>query len=536
VPTVHNDVGESFVAEYAEKLFYFCLRKCGDADEAEDLTSDITLNILLALRNGAVPRDFKAWVWQIARNRYAKWAEQKRRRRESVSGADWYELDEYDAAEPTPEAELIHAEDLSGLRRELAFIASDYREIVVAHYIDDRTLEDIARSLSLPGATVRSKLRRAREKLKEGMKMSREFGVLSYKPENIDMRFNCSEFPRDGEPWGSMGRRLGMNIALAAYRTPSTAEELAIELGVALPYMEDELDNMARLTLMRKNGNKYETAFFIISAKAQERVNEHVSGLARPLADALTRYLDFEAKCRDAQGKRWYGGVQSPEAMKWARLMLLTDRVKNRTLASAGGGVPGFTLRPNGAHWDCIGLEQTENGITSFIGEHGSGKFGQFRFDYMDIHKLTPSFLAEEQRAAIEAVALQRVTDDVRRETLDELEKLGYIVRVDGEYKPAFMVTLSDMSLPTYTPEQSAELTRLENEAIELAMRQYKLCESVIREEIPVFLKNDAHQIQLAIEQLFFLREFVFAEALTSGWLKYAPAADNRMLGAYMRL
>jgi DNA-directed RNA polymerase specialized sigma24 family protein len=103
--------------------------------------------------------------------------------------------------ETTPETDVIHTEDLKLLRRELAFIAEDYREIVVAFYIDDLSVNDISKTCSLPRGTVLSKLYRARKKLEEGMKMSREFGTLSYKPENIDLDFSTGKITTDGEPW-----------------------------------------------------------------------------------------------------------------------------------------------------------------------------------------------------------------------------------------------------------------------------------------------------------------------------------------------
>ena len=62
---------------YMEKLFYFCLKKTGNHIEAEDLTQDIALQIITALNKGTLPTSFSAWVWQIARNRYSVWAEDK---------------------------------------------------------------------------------------------------------------------------------------------------------------------------------------------------------------------------------------------------------------------------------------------------------------------------------------------------------------------------------------------------------------------------------------------------------------------------
>ena len=77
-----------FTENYMEKLFYFCLKKTGSHIEAEDLTQDIALQIITALNNGTITTSFSAWVWQIARNSYSVWANEKQsfseRRRENA--------------------------------------------------------------------------------------------------------------------------------------------------------------------------------------------------------------------------------------------------------------------------------------------------------------------------------------------------------------------------------------------------------------------------------------------------------------------
>ena len=83
-----GDRGAYFVENYMEKLFYFCLRKTGDSDRAADLTQDTALHILTALQSGQHVENFSAWVWQIAHNRYARWAAIRRRERESMTGID----------------------------------------------------------------------------------------------------------------------------------------------------------------------------------------------------------------------------------------------------------------------------------------------------------------------------------------------------------------------------------------------------------------------------------------------------------------
>lgn len=83
-----EDLIKALAEEYGEKLFYFCLKKTGDGYEAEDLCSEILLCVLEALGKGTVPEDFPAYVWQVARNRYARWADLKRKSRDTLAGSD----------------------------------------------------------------------------------------------------------------------------------------------------------------------------------------------------------------------------------------------------------------------------------------------------------------------------------------------------------------------------------------------------------------------------------------------------------------
>ena len=176
----------SLTQNYMDKLFYFSLKKTGNSFEAENLAQDILFNVITSLERGNKPENFEAWIWGIARNRYNVWARNKNNRNELFAKSD---ISDYEISDNTANIEnkVIDSEDLNLLRRELAFVSSEYRNIVVAYYIEDKKIKDISVSLKLPESTVKSKLFRARKILKEGMNMSREFGIRSYKPENVDL-------------------------------------------------------------------------------------------------------------------------------------------------------------------------------------------------------------------------------------------------------------------------------------------------------------------------------------------------------------
>ncbi|MBE5779565.1 MAG: RNA polymerase sigma factor [Clostridiales bacterium] len=268
-PSPENRLFHLYATEYMEKVFYFCLKKTGNPQEAEELSSDISLNVLLSLNKGTRPSHFSAWVWKIAHNRYCAWAQQKHRRT-ILSSGDLAQLDIPDPAADT-EASHLHREQAALMRRELAFISSDYRSVLAAYYLEKKRIKDIADQLSLPPGTVMTKLHRARKQLKEGMEMAREFGRRSYQPEAFG--FSSSGYQPSGLPFSAVQRKIPVNILLHASNNPCTLEELALELGVAMPYMEEEVSILLKSELLKKLDNgRYIPGFFISPKQCQDEI------------------------------------------------------------------------------------------------------------------------------------------------------------------------------------------------------------------------------------------------------------------------
>lgn len=542
-----------FAENYMEKLFYFCLKKTGSHIEAEDLTQDIAIQIITALNKSTIPTSFSAWVWQIARNRYSVWATEKHNRNESVTGSDIGDYEIGDESENILD-EMIHTEQMTLLRRELSFIKSDYRNIVVAYYIENKSVHDIASSLSISISAVQQRLHRARIILKEGMNMAREFGKLSYNPEEIN--FICNGlFGADGEPGNYISRMLCKNILLAAYRNPSTAEELAIEVGVALPYMEEELRGLVDATLMKKNGNKYETNFFIVSADAQEKINVHLRAITPELTRAVISAMEYEINWKNENCPEWHEGYQPFEDMKWALLMYQTDVITSDTLEAFNAtrkGLPlanlgkwGYTIRPNGGEWDLLGMESYQGDEPAFVGLHGcasspaEGKlteigFQQFKFQYQSISDKTPISMPYSYAQALVAIA-KGETDKLDESIIAYLEKYGYIKKDGESYIPTFLVMFKSKN-KTMPPKALETLETLRSVATKIAMRHYLFCREQIHKEIPTFLEEDEYQIDHACANVFNLRGAILEEALRQGYISYADNDERKMLGTFLRI
>ena len=120
---------------------------------------------------------------------------------------------------------------------------------------------------------------------------------------------------------------------------------------------------------------------------------------------------------------------------------------------------------------------------------------------------------------------------------LDELVGYGYLQKENGQYHPTFLVQFGD-KLGELTGEQKTEYQKLTAPAIDLLDSLYRICREAVMQEVPEFLREDAHQINHAIANIMFPRESVFKEALGCGWLRYdatdSESAKRRMLGAYL--
>lgn len=537
---IHEKQAQEFVEQYMEKLFYFCLRKTGNSYEAEDLTQEIALQILTALQGGVETRNFSAWVWQIARNRYSMWADRKHKRGEHELDCTPEDYEVEDESERLSEI-VIHNENLSTLRRELAFIRSDYRDIVVTYYIDGKSLRQIAEGLSLPESAVKQRLYRARNLLKEGMDMAREFGVRSYNPERITYANICKVPGKRGQPWMLNEPKLNQNIFAAAYGTPQSAEALSIEMGVALPYMEDTLEFLTRETLLRKINGKYETAFPIISKNAQQKMLHCFSKIMESMIPVMEEGIDRLMEQYREAGLSFYGDFQGYEDAKWVLLLQIYDGYLQLYEPEKGLG---DTQRPDDGIWDLVGFEETDFS-SKVVGNHGHRHgFSQYRISYAGIEDWTPSYLSDEENEVLyDAVQGNSIRNIPCAETLVQY---GYLCRKGTDYIPMVTVMrISEMKKfvkygkrkhfsPGFMAHAEAR-GRLNQKILALIEMMEKTVEEILYDDLPPSMQNQEGLLDALTHSMcryHYALACVIEQAVDDGWL-VCDDKTGRAIGAY---
>ena len=137
-------------------------RRIGDVHATEDIVADVFLTALRTLphfRYRGVPVRF--WLLRIATNAINHWA--RRNRRHPVLTLEPDRLMDPGSASSSPEGPI----GLSRARRALLSLAPKHQAVLALHYFEGLAVKDVAAVLGRRVGTVKSRLARARETLRE---------------------------------------------------------------------------------------------------------------------------------------------------------------------------------------------------------------------------------------------------------------------------------------------------------------------------------------------------------------------------------
>jgi RNA polymerase sigma-70 factor (ECF subfamily) len=140
-------------------------------DDRKDLLQATLMQIVRRLGSFRAESSFSTWLFRVTANEALMLMRSRRRHRARiVEGLDWEEL----ATLPAANDSASWRDDLGVTGRErdarvrdaLSELPADYRDVVVAHYHMDLGLQEIADKLAISESAVRSRLHRARTRLR----------------------------------------------------------------------------------------------------------------------------------------------------------------------------------------------------------------------------------------------------------------------------------------------------------------------------------------------------------------------------------
>lgn len=163
---------EDIVAQNESRIFNTIYAFTGDYEDALDLTQETFISAYRHMDKFRSESNIYTWLYRIAINLCKKDYNKKNRRglvfTRSLDDPQTLQQVAGQASQDESAAEILEInEEQAAIRREIAALPKKYRAVIVLKYMQDLSYEEIADILGCGIGTVKSRLSRAKEKLRQ---------------------------------------------------------------------------------------------------------------------------------------------------------------------------------------------------------------------------------------------------------------------------------------------------------------------------------------------------------------------------------
>jgi len=170
---------ETLIRSHQKKVYNIALRMTKNPDDAQELAQDTFVRAFTAIKKFRGDSSFSTWLYRIAMNVCTDFLRKKSKvvmvsMEQSATGNEndqSIQLAE-DAPGPDEMSEKRQLKDL--VRQAMDSLTAEHRQVLILRDLMDLTYKDIANTLNLSEGTIKSRINRAREGLKQ---------VISQRPE-----------------------------------------------------------------------------------------------------------------------------------------------------------------------------------------------------------------------------------------------------------------------------------------------------------------------------------------------------------------
>ena len=160
---------EELVRRYQRPISAYVYRMVGDYDSALDLTQEVFIKIYASLARYRPEFKFSTWIYKIAHNAAIDHLRRNTTRDQSLiceSDGTQYEIP-IKSSKPTPEQESERRERRTEIESVVSQLPHAYKDLILLRHSHDLSYDEIAEVTGLPLGTVKNRLFRAREMMRE---------------------------------------------------------------------------------------------------------------------------------------------------------------------------------------------------------------------------------------------------------------------------------------------------------------------------------------------------------------------------------
>ena len=168
---------DALVVRHRERAFNIAYPLLLNYEDATEVAQDAFVKVYRSIGGFRGDCEFTTWLYQIvvnlARNKRRWWVRRGRKMTVSmdcpVETLDGEMTAQVAAATDPPDAEVARAEFVRTLEERIANLPTRYREVLLLRNVEDMSYEKIAVVLDCSVGTVKSRIARAREALRQAM-------------------------------------------------------------------------------------------------------------------------------------------------------------------------------------------------------------------------------------------------------------------------------------------------------------------------------------------------------------------------------
>ena len=164
-----DEAFRTLVGNYQKSIHSLAWRKVGDFHIAEEITQDTFLQVYKNLAQLRNPNQFSGWIYVIANRLCIKWLRKNKSEMQSLDVTPPEEIEkssytDYVLAQRQTEI-TEHRHEL--VKKLLGRLPESERTVVTLHYLGEMTIKEIGKFLGVSANTIKSRLRRGRERLQK---------------------------------------------------------------------------------------------------------------------------------------------------------------------------------------------------------------------------------------------------------------------------------------------------------------------------------------------------------------------------------
>lgn len=160
---------EELVRRYQRPISAYVYRMVGNYESALDLTQEIFIKVYNSLNRYRAEFKFSTWIYKIAHNAAVDHLRRSATREQSlVVGPEDDSFDlPLESARLSPEQESERKERRGEIEAVVRALPANYRELIILRHSQDLSYEEIVEVTGLPLGTVKNRLFRAREMMRQ---------------------------------------------------------------------------------------------------------------------------------------------------------------------------------------------------------------------------------------------------------------------------------------------------------------------------------------------------------------------------------